>query len=107
MDENQFKGSWHQFKGELRKKWGQLTDDDLLECEDSYEKFLGVIQKDTATKRTKCSVGPMIGIQSGSSKKSLEDMPLFRGIKRKSFTTKTISQRCRAPGSLAPRFAGA
>ena len=45
MDENQFKGRWHQFKGELRKKWGQLTDDDLLECEDSYEKFLGVIQK--------------------------------------------------------------
>jgi uncharacterized protein YjbJ (UPF0337 family) len=45
MDENKFKGSWHQFKGELKKKWGQLTDDDLLECEGNYEKFLGVIQK--------------------------------------------------------------
>jgi uncharacterized protein YjbJ (UPF0337 family) len=45
MDANKFKGSWHQFKGELKKKWGQLTDDDLLECEGDYEKFLGVVQK--------------------------------------------------------------
>jgi uncharacterized protein YjbJ (UPF0337 family) len=45
MDANQFKGSWHQFKGELKKKWGELTDDDLLEAEGGYEKFLGVIQK--------------------------------------------------------------
>ena len=45
MDANKFKGSWHQFKGELKHKWGQLTDDDLLECEGSYEKFLGVVQK--------------------------------------------------------------
>jgi len=45
MDANKFKGSWHQFKGELKKKWGALTDDDLLECEGNYEKFLGVLQK--------------------------------------------------------------
>jgi uncharacterized protein YjbJ (UPF0337 family) len=45
MDSNQFKGSWHQFKGELKKKWGDLTDDDLLEAEGNYEKFLGVLQK--------------------------------------------------------------
>ena len=45
MDENKFHGCWQQFKGELKKKWGQLTDDDLLECEGNYEKFLGVIQK--------------------------------------------------------------
>ena len=45
MDANKFKGSWHQFKGELKKKWGALTDDDLLECEGIYEKFLGVLQK--------------------------------------------------------------
>jgi uncharacterized protein YjbJ (UPF0337 family) len=45
MDTNQFKGGWHQFKGELKKKWGQLTDDDLLEAEGDYEKFLGVLQK--------------------------------------------------------------
>ena len=28
MNKDQFKGSWQQFKGELKKKWGQFTDDD-------------------------------------------------------------------------------
>jgi uncharacterized protein YjbJ (UPF0337 family) len=45
MDNDRFKGGWHQFKGELKRKWGQFTDDDLLEAEGSYEKLVGVIQK--------------------------------------------------------------
>jgi uncharacterized protein YjbJ (UPF0337 family) len=45
MNKDQFKGSWQQFKGELKKKWGQLTDDDLLEAEGDYDKFLGLLQK--------------------------------------------------------------
>jgi uncharacterized protein YjbJ (UPF0337 family) len=45
MDEQQFKGSWQQFKGELKKKWGRLTDDDLFEAEGDYIKFLGIVQK--------------------------------------------------------------
>jgi Uncharacterized protein conserved in bacteria len=45
MNKDQFKGSWRQFKGELKKTWGKLTDDDLLEAEGDYDKFLGVVQK--------------------------------------------------------------
>jgi uncharacterized protein YjbJ (UPF0337 family) len=45
MEQNKFKGNWHQFKGELKRKWGQLTENDLLECEGDYEKFLGMVQK--------------------------------------------------------------
>jgi uncharacterized protein YjbJ (UPF0337 family) len=45
MNKEQFKGSWQQFKGEVKKKWGQFTDDDLLEAEGDYDKFLGVVQK--------------------------------------------------------------
>jgi uncharacterized protein YjbJ (UPF0337 family) len=45
MNKNQFKGNWQQFKGELKKKWGQFTDDDLLEAEGDYDKFVGVVQK--------------------------------------------------------------
>jgi uncharacterized protein YjbJ (UPF0337 family) len=44
MNQEQFKGSWQQFKGALKKRWGQLTDDDLLEAEGDYDKFVGVIQ---------------------------------------------------------------
>jgi uncharacterized protein YjbJ (UPF0337 family) len=45
MNKEQFKGNWQQFKGELKKKWGQLTDNDLMEAEGDYDKFLGVVQK--------------------------------------------------------------
>jgi uncharacterized protein YjbJ (UPF0337 family) len=45
MNKEQFKGSWQQFKGEVKRKWGQLTDNDLLEAEGDYDKFLGVVRK--------------------------------------------------------------
>jgi uncharacterized protein YjbJ (UPF0337 family) len=45
MNREQFKGNWQQFKGELKIKWAQFTDDDLLEAEGDYDKFLGVVQK--------------------------------------------------------------
>ena len=45
MNKEQFKGSWQEFKGEIKKKWGQFTDNDLLEAEGDYDKFLGVVQK--------------------------------------------------------------
>jgi uncharacterized protein YjbJ (UPF0337 family) len=45
MDNNKFKGNWHEFKGEVKRKWGKITDNDLLECEGDYEKFLGIAQK--------------------------------------------------------------
>ena len=45
MNKEQFKGNWQQFKGELKQKWGKLTDNDLLEAEGDYDKFIGVVQK--------------------------------------------------------------
>jgi uncharacterized protein YjbJ (UPF0337 family) len=45
MNKDHFKGSWEQFKGELKRQWGKLTDNDLLEVEGDYDKFLGVVQK--------------------------------------------------------------
>jgi uncharacterized protein YjbJ (UPF0337 family) len=45
MNQEQFKGSWQQFKGEIKKKWGKFTDNDLLEAEGDYDKFLGIVQK--------------------------------------------------------------
>jgi uncharacterized protein YjbJ (UPF0337 family) len=39
------KGQWKQMKGELRKKWGKLTDDDLDTAAGDREKLEGAIQK--------------------------------------------------------------
>jgi len=37
-------GQWKQVKGEIKSKWGQLTDDDLTRVEGDYEKLLGSLQ---------------------------------------------------------------
>jgi uncharacterized protein YjbJ (UPF0337 family) len=39
MNADQLKGKWTQFKGELKKKWGEFTDNDLQEIGGNYEKF--------------------------------------------------------------------
>jgi uncharacterized protein YjbJ (UPF0337 family) len=45
LNEDQFKGKWKQFKGELKKKWGNFTDDDLLYIEGRQDKLEGKIQE--------------------------------------------------------------
>jgi len=45
MNQEQFKGGWDQLKGALKKQWGKLTDDDLLQIEGDQDKFNGTIQK--------------------------------------------------------------
>ena len=45
MNADQFKGKWIQFKGEVKQKWGKLTDDDLMQVEGNYDKFIGRVQE--------------------------------------------------------------
>ena len=45
LNEDQFKGKWKQFKGELKKKWSDFTDDDLLYIEGRQDKLDGKIQE--------------------------------------------------------------
>jgi len=45
MNCDHFKGYWSQFKGELKRQWGQFTDDDLLQIEGDYDKFIGKLQE--------------------------------------------------------------
>lgn len=45
MNADQFKGKWNQFKGDLKKKWGEFTDDDLTQAEEDYDKFMGRVQE--------------------------------------------------------------
>ena len=45
MNTDVLKGKWMQLKGEVRKQWGQLTDDDLDQIEGSSEKMVGKLQE--------------------------------------------------------------
>ncbi|MGJ9382222.1 general stress protein CsbD [Salipaludibacillus neizhouensis] len=45
MDKNIFKGKWNQLKGESKKKWSKLTDDDLQSIDGDRDKLVGKIQE--------------------------------------------------------------
>ena len=45
MNKEQLKGKWNQIKGEAKKQWGQLTDNDLTEVEGNYDKLVGKVQE--------------------------------------------------------------
>ena len=39
------KGNWKQFKGKVKEKWGQLTDDDLTAINGNREQLEGKLQE--------------------------------------------------------------
>ncbi len=45
MNEEQWKGKSHQIKGEIKRRWGKLTEDDLTESQGSMEKLMGKIRE--------------------------------------------------------------
>ena len=45
MNADVFKGKWHQFKGEVKSRWGKLTDDDLAVINGRRDQLEGKIQE--------------------------------------------------------------
>jgi uncharacterized protein YjbJ (UPF0337 family) len=45
MNQNQLLGRWHQIKGEAKRQWGKLTDDDLDRIGGNAEKLVGLVQE--------------------------------------------------------------
>lgn len=59
MNEDIVKGKWKQVAGQIKTKWGKLTDDDLIEAEGNKDFLVGKLQehyglaKDAAEKQVK------------------------------------------------------
>ena len=45
MNWDQIEGKWKQMKGDLRQKWGKLTDSDMEYIAGNKDKFLGRMQE--------------------------------------------------------------
>lgn len=45
MNWDTIKGDWKNFKGKIREKWGQFTDDELDQVQGRREQFEGLLQK--------------------------------------------------------------
>jgi uncharacterized protein YjbJ (UPF0337 family) len=44
MNWDQIEGNWKQFKGKVKEKWGQLTDDDLDQVAGKRDQLIGSLQ---------------------------------------------------------------
>lgn len=45
MNSDILKGNWKQFRGEIQKQWGKLTNDDMDVINGEYEKLVGRMQE--------------------------------------------------------------
>lgn len=45
MNWDQVEGQWKDVKGQLRAKWGKLTDDDLEEARGNRDQIIGRLQE--------------------------------------------------------------
>mgnify|MGYP003580356582 FL=1 len=45
MNEDILKGKWRQIKGEVKSRWGKLTDDDMDVVSGDAEKLVGRVQE--------------------------------------------------------------
>jgi uncharacterized protein YjbJ (UPF0337 family) len=51
MNEDTVKGKWTQLKGEIKRKWGKVTDDDMMVAEGNVDKLIGTIQERSGEQR--------------------------------------------------------
>ncbi len=51
MNQQILEGDWNEIKGQLRQRWGQLTDDDLPQIRGDAEQIIGAIQHKTGEAR--------------------------------------------------------
>ncbi len=47
MNKDKLQGNWNTIKGQLKQKYGELTDNDLVYVEGKEDELLGQIQKKT------------------------------------------------------------
>lgn len=45
MNDDVFEGRWKQWKGDMKRAWGKLTDDDFDRAEGNRDKLIGSIQE--------------------------------------------------------------
>ena len=45
MDWNQVEGKWNEVKGQVKDRWGKLSDDDLTRVDGKKDKLVGLLQQ--------------------------------------------------------------
>jgi uncharacterized protein YjbJ (UPF0337 family) len=45
MNWDRIEGNWTEWKGKIKEKWGQLTDDDLEQVAGRRDQLIGILQR--------------------------------------------------------------
>lgn len=45
MNSDQFEGKWKQLKGQVKQRWGKLTDDDITHMSGKRDELVGKLQE--------------------------------------------------------------
>ena len=45
MNRDTLKGQWKQMQGDIKRRWGKLTDDELTQISGNFDKLVGKIQE--------------------------------------------------------------
>jgi uncharacterized protein YjbJ (UPF0337 family) len=45
MNKDIFQGKWRQIRGEMKRWWGDITDDELDKIDGDRDKFIGLLQE--------------------------------------------------------------
>ena len=53
INQQVMQGSWTELKGQIKERWGQLTDDELTEVQGNAQRLVGLIQRKTGEAKEK------------------------------------------------------
>ena len=100
VNQQTIEGSWNQIKGEIRERWGQLTDDELEEAHGDLDFLVGLIQEKTGEARSEVesflenSASGFASLAQSSQRERRQSSPAHHG---------NDAAGCTADGRCRPR----
>ena len=58
----ELQGQWNQVKGQVQERWGEFSDDELMEARGSADQLVGVIQQNSSAPDAELQLLTVLGL---------------------------------------------